>query len=131
MDGAAPGSPVPRLFMEEEGHRLHCGLQQAQGERGPEVARDGVSHHGCNANVDEVVAGGLHQHGFVLVCDPADVGHGGLHFFSRQPWDAVNCRDGEIVVILNSKDQLIVAKPQIAAINKRGPRSSTCAVYCA
>ena len=59
--------------MEEEGHRLHRGLQQAQGERGPQVAGDGIRHQGSHADMDEVVAARFHQHGLVLAGNAADV----------------------------------------------------------
>ena len=87
--------------MEEEGHRLHRGLQQAQRQRGPQVARDGIGHQGGDANVDHVVAACFHQHGFVLAGSAADVGHGGL-FFTSSSGPAVVSRDVEMVVILNS-----------------------------
>ena len=73
VDAALAGA-LPGLFMEEEGHSLHRGLQQAEGERRNQIARDGIRHQGGHADVDHVIAAGLGQRGQVMAGGDADAG---------------------------------------------------------
>ena len=74
--GTAAQAPFPELFMEEEGHGLDGGLQQAERQRSPEVAGHGIGHGRRHRDVDDVVAGGFHQRVAVVVQGLADAGHG-------------------------------------------------------
>ena len=96
---AAVCGAVPGFFMKEEGHRLHRGFQQAQRERRPEIARDGIGHDGRHADVNHVVAAGFHQHGLVVACSLANAGHGGL-LVAAMPAQVGDRRD-QMIIILN------------------------------
>ena len=76
--GTAAQAALPQLFMEEEGHGLHRGLQQAERQRGPEIAGHGIGHGRCHGDMDDVVAGGLQQRASVVVKGLADAAHGAL-----------------------------------------------------
>lgn len=54
-------SDAPRFFMEEEGKGLDRGLQQAQRQRGNQIAGHGIGNAGCHGDVDHVIAGRLGQ----------------------------------------------------------------------